>query len=257
MEKNSPRDNTIHLVYKELGETPNQALLRFKNKNREYNEKPITYAGRLDPLAEGLLLVLSGEKILEKDKYLNLPKCYTFDLLWGIETDTLDVLGISRGGNPNVPGESEVLTVLKLSGIFEQSYPAYSSKAVAGKPLFMWAKEGKLGKIKIPKHQVEIFNASFISRRTVSGEELLKDIISKISLVVGDFRQKEIIEKWKEVLGRKQEREFIIDTISMEVSSGFYIRQFAQDIAKIFGTIATIFHIKRTKVGDFGIENCL
>ena len=162
----------------------------------------------------------------------------------------------SRGGNPNVPSEAEVQKVLRLRGVFEQVYPAYSSKTVGGKPLFMWAREGKLNKIKIPKHPVEIFNANFISRRTVSGEELLNTIISKISLVVGDFRQKEIIEKWKEVLGHKQEREFVIDTISMKVSSGFYVRQFAKDIAKTFGTIATTFHIKRTKIGDFDVSDC-
>jgi len=53
----------------------------------------MTYAGRLDPLAEGLLLVLTGEECKNKEKYLGLDKEYEVDVLFGFATDTYDILG--------------------------------------------------------------------------------------------------------------------------------------------------------------------
>ncbi len=138
-------------------------------------------------------------------------------------------------------------------GKFEQKYPAYSSKPVGGVPLFQLAREGKLSQIEIPKHEVELLQTQYISRRMISGENLLRYIVTNISLVSGDFRQEEIIEKWKEVLSENLETQFTIDTIELKVSSGFYVRQFVSDIAEKLGTVATTFHIKRTKVGNLSL----
>ena len=129
----------VHLLYKKLGETPNQCVLRFKKENPDYANIPMTYAGRLDPMAEGLLLVLSGEGIKEKEKYLDLPKTYLFEILWGFSTDSLDLLGLVSDSNMEdslavkPPREEELRGMLKKSvGKFVQSYPAYSSKPVDG-----------------------------------------------------------------------------------------------------------------------------
>ena len=249
------RQNT-HLLYKNLGETPNHCILRFKKANPGYSDIPMTYAGRLDPMAEGLLLCLSGEAVHEKEKYLDLSKTYMARILWGFETDTADLLG------KVIKFESEKLKVIKEEiqeklknsiGKFEQSYPAYSSKPVQGRPLFQWAREGRLSEIEIPRHMVEIFNAQFISRKMISKEELLKDIISKISLVSGDFRQEEIIKSWNDTMSKCLFDSFTIDTISITVSSGFYVRQFVSDLAEAFKIKAATFHIKRIKVGDLQI----
>jgi tRNA U55 pseudouridine synthase TruB len=43
----------IH-AYKERGETPLDVIKRLKNENGDLKHTPMTYAGRLDPLAEGL-----------------------------------------------------------------------------------------------------------------------------------------------------------------------------------------------------------
>ncbi|MEY2671815.1 MAG: tRNA pseudouridine synthase tRNA pseudouridine55 synthase, partial [Candidatus Parcubacteria bacterium] len=49
----------------------------------EWKNLPMTYAGRLDPVAEGLLLVLVGDDCKEKDKYLDLNKEYELSILFG------------------------------------------------------------------------------------------------------------------------------------------------------------------------------
>lgn len=259
MKKNSPGNNTVNLVYKKLGETPNEAILRLKEENPEFDLIPMTYAGRLDPMAEGLLLILSGDGINDKQKYLDLPKTYEAEVLWGFETDTLDLLGLSLPrsdlGKTKV-NEDEVGDYLEKSkGKFEQMYPLYSSRPVGGKSLFQWAREGKAGEIEIPKHEVEIFESNFIERRNISGEELLKDILRRVSLVKGDFRQKEIIEKWRKVLEDKKSEEFFMDKISMKVSSGFYVRQFVSDLGREFRSGAVTFSIKRVKIGDYSADN--
>lgn len=270
-----PKQN-LHLLYKNLGETPHEAVLRYKKDHSEYAETPMTYAGRLDPMAEGVLLVLSGDAVFEKDKYLDLPKTYEFEILWGFETDTLDILGLLKedlsksysekgparlveASSRNFSAEKypcpskDMLSknLLRLIGKLEQVYPIYSSRPVNGKSLFQWAREGRISEIDIPKHEVEMYDAEYLSRRTISKDDLLKDIIYKVGLVQGDFRQKEILEKWNKVLKSSEGDVFVIDKIKVVVSSGFYVRQFVSDLAEAMNTKAVTFHIKRTKVGEY------
>jgi tRNA pseudouridine(55) synthase len=246
----------LHLLYKNLGETPNEAILRYKKANPELDFLPMTYAGRLDPMAEGLLLVLSEEEIKNKEKYLALNKTYKFEILWGFETDTLDLLGIVSSyqfiGSSEVPNEEKIIEYLKKSvGKFEQLYPVYSSRPVGGKSLFEWAREGKISHIEIPKHEVELIKAEYLSRKQISGKELLKNIIEKVGLVQGDFRQDETINKWKELLEGQSDNAFTIDEIEIEVSSGFYVRQFVSDMARGLNSKAIAYSIKRLSVGSY------
>lgn len=245
-------NSDLHILNKNLGESPLDCILRFRKINPEFEKVPMTYAGRLDPMAEGALIVLSGESVHEKERYLDLPKTYVFEILWGFGTDTFDVLGMVTGENSEEPQEAVVSQSLR-TGRFEQRYPAYSSKPVQGKPLFQWAREGRLAEVEIPKHAVEIFNARFVSRRKIGKMNLLQDIISKIKTVTGDFRQEEIARSWNDAIGRSSEEKFAIDTIEMTVSSGFYVRQFVSDFSAEFQAKALCFHIKRTKIGEFSI----
>lgn len=251
-----PKEEGVHLVYKKLGETPLEALKSFQKENPEVTGS-LTYAGRLDPMAEGLLVLLSDDKVYKKEEYTDLPKVYEFEVLWGFETDTLDILGIVNSekviGSSEIPKKEKIEKFLKESvGKFEQTYPIYSSRPVNGKPLLEWAREGRILEIDIPKHEVEIFSSKFFERRELSKKELEKEIIKRVNLVSGDFRQEEIIKKWKEVL-KESKGDFVLDKIEVFVSGGFYVRQFVNDLAENFNTKATTFHIKRTKIGEYSI----
>jgi tRNA pseudouridine55 synthase len=253
MEKNS----SLHLLYKNLGETPLECIERFKKDYPEYTDVSITYAGRLDPMAEGLVLALSGEAISEKQKYLDLPKTYRAQILWGLETDSLDILGLVSGESDIVPSESQVEEKIEYStGVFSQEYPLYSSKNISKRPIsFGQNLEGGIlpqWKPEVSSHEVELLSAHYISREEILGRALLETIISRINLVWGDFRQQETKEEWGKILD--PEKKYIIDTVDLLVSRGFYVRQFISDISHDFGTIATTFHIKREKIGDFSVE---
>ncbi len=88
-------DKVLNL-YKQPGETPLECILRYKENNPQFENVPMTYAGRLDPLAEGVLLVLSGKEVHRKEEFLNLKKEYEVEVLFGFETDTYDVLGFVK-----------------------------------------------------------------------------------------------------------------------------------------------------------------
>jgi tRNA pseudouridine(55) synthase len=257
--KKDRKEEGVHLIYKKIGETPKEAIERFKMENPEYSLSPMTYAGRLDPMAEGLLLVLSGQKLLEKEKYLSLDKKYEFEVLWGFETDTGDVLGLQVKSEKfkvksQTPNEIQINEYIKKSvRKFEQIYPIYSSRPVGGKPLFQWAREGKISDVIVPKHEVEIKEVKFLERKNLSRDDLLRHILSKIDLIKGDFRQDEIKKSWQTTMSKMPFDMVVLDSISVKVSRGFYVRQFVIDMAKNLKFTATTLNILRTNIGDYSI----
>lgn len=245
------QEKGIHLVYKNLGETPKEAIERYKLEKPEFGNTTFTYVGRLDPMAEGLLIFITTDVLEKREDFISLPKTYIFEVLWGLETDTGDVLGMIQNQNLKIPKPEEVLDILNKSiGDFNQKYPVYSSEPVGGKPLFVWAREGRVSEIEIPGHKVSLYEAGFLERKEINSNNLLKEIKEKIDKVKGDFRQEEIILKWQNLL-KDKDLKLMVDKIEVSVSSGFYIRQFVPDLAKSLGTCALVNHILRTKVGDY------
>ncbi|MDQ3077046.1 MAG: hypothetical protein M3Q63_03290 [bacterium] len=247
--------NIVNL-YKNKGETPLQALTRLKRSMPEYNNQPLTYAGRLDPMAEGTLIVLAGEENKQKEQYLNLPKEYIVDMVFGIQTDTYDILGKIVSMN-----EIPIVTLpdfKKYVETFMQEYPPYSSQPVLGKPLFQWAREGRISEIVIPRKQVTIFSCELIETSEILPERLLKDVIHCISLLKGDFRQKEIMDIWKRNLNSgTHQKKFKTAKIRVGCSSGTYMRSLVERLGKDLGSGALAFNIMRTKVGEYSVENSL
>jgi hypothetical protein len=55
-----PEMEQVLNLYKERGETPLARIKRFRRLHPEYANVPLSYAGRLDPMAEGLLVICVG-----------------------------------------------------------------------------------------------------------------------------------------------------------------------------------------------------
>lgn len=81
------------MLEKAVGQTPLSCMEAWRTQAGIDESVPLTYAGRLDPMASGKLLVLIGEECKKKDEYLGLDKAYDFSVLFGIGSDTHDVLG--------------------------------------------------------------------------------------------------------------------------------------------------------------------
>ena len=84
-------------LYKQSGETPRERLERLRVQRPHYEHEVLSYAGRLDPMAEGVLLCLVGSANKRREAYLELSKEYVLDVLFGFSTDTYDVLGRVAG----------------------------------------------------------------------------------------------------------------------------------------------------------------
>lgn len=231
-------------IYKNLGETPLEALNRVRLELPKYVDVPMTYAGRLDPMAEGELLVLTGEECKKKDEYLGMDKEYEFEMLFGFTTDSYDLLGISTSKDVqnNVIKQDLEKQLLGFKGKRIQSYPPFSSKTIDGVPLFQKTRNGEV--FDLPEREVEIYEIKFLGLREISGKNLLEEIKRKVSLVKGDFRQEEIIKKWEENLKDREEEDFLIGKASMICSSGTYVRSLVDNL--LFP--ATSFSIKRLRV---------
>jgi len=80
-------------LYKQTGVTPLQTIKQLQKRYPEYQDSKLGYAGRLDPMAEGVLLVLVDEENKKRRTYESLEKEYEFYMLFGVKTDTYDILG--------------------------------------------------------------------------------------------------------------------------------------------------------------------
>lgn len=239
---------TILKLYKNEGETPLECMNRFRDQNPEYKNLPMTYAGRLDPLACGELLVLVGEKVHEKEAYCSCDKEYYVEALLGYETDTYDILGIPQTPTPTLPleggGGSISETLESFVGKQKQPYPPYSSRTVEGKPLWQWAREGKLDEIEIPTREVEIYEITDIEIKEITHEDILTRIDEITDLVQGDFRQEEIKEAWRGI----QRQDGVLVSFRVKCSSGTYIRTLVHDLGQALETGACVYRLKRTKI---------
>lgn len=239
------------LLNKQVGETPLACMDRFRVEHPEYQGVKMTYAGRLDPMASGLLLVLTGDAVHKKDEYLTLRKTYTCTALLGVETDTYDVLGLPLLGGlvPDRKGTVEALN--SFIGTFEQTYPPYSSKTVNGKQLHQIARSGDINQVVLPTHRVTVERIFDVSEAAVSLRETAAEIQTGIQSVSGDFRQLQIINEWKKIENTYPQIQITAISFSISVSKGTYIRGIVHELGKKLGCGACILKLHRTKVGEY------
>lgn len=252
--------SNIYTVYKPAGCTPLQALDMLRAEAGIPVETPLTYAGRLDPMAEGLLLVLAGEAVHRKDEFLKLDKTYVATALLGVETDSFDLLGIPKlknldsgteaGMTGGGLGEEEIQRVLQsYVGEITLPLPLYSSPPVDGKPLFQHAQENSLHAQDTPTRTTTIFSCTLDALNTVSSDALRDYLHTTINSINGDFRQADTLKAWELLLAAQATLQTI--TFTVRCSSGTYIRSLVQNLGTQLGTGACVYTLARTQVGSF------
>ena len=247
------------ILQKKIGETPLQTLGRFRDTHPRYKDIPATYAGRLDPMASGKLLVLFGEECKKKEKYLNLDKVYEVEVLLGASSDTGDVLGVLDNSkfskNTSTYDSTQVQEVLqKEVGTFPRAYPIFSSKTVNGKPLFMYALEGTLETIDVPTHSEAIHSITYTGSYTLTTSELKQRITSLLALAPvsyepsktlgADFRIADVRKSWEKLFDC--EHTYQVLKIVVRCGSGSYMRSLATRIGEALGTQALALSIHRS-----------
>jgi tRNA pseudouridine55 synthase len=254
-------------IWKEVGETPLMALGRWKRERPEYAFVSACYAGRLDPMAEGKLLVLLGEECKRQKDYHGLDKEYEIEVLLDAGSDTGDALGVVSYAAHHTRVDPAVLkaALKEERGTHVRKYPVYSSKTVGGKPLFLHALEGALDTIEIPTHKEHIYAISILDPRRISAEALQERIEKFLSLVPtsdepskalgADFRIDAVRGSWERFFAQTGAREFGILRLKVTCGAGTYMRSLAGRIGESLGTNALALSIKRTRIGkrQFGI----
>lgn len=278
-------------IYKPLGLTPVQLIQKLRGDRKEYQGTKIGFAGRLDPLAHGVMLLMIDEETKKRDRYLDLPKTYEFEVLFGISTDTYDALGLIASYSSSEHSESKSnnlamkqynnLSINSISlekkikqfikskhGKHTQVYPPFSSREVNGKPLYQWARENRLEEIQVPSKEIEVYNFDFLNLLEIPADEIHKRIISNINSVDGDFRQEKILKTWNNFFSlspstslrvnmESKSDNFYVAKLKINCSSGTYVRSLANDLGKTIGTGAIALDIFRTKVGNYMIEDSI
>jgi tRNA pseudouridine55 synthase len=240
----------VVILDKKEGETPLEALEVFRRRHKEYKDVKMTYAGRLDPMASGVLLVLTGEEVKNKEKYLALDKEYEFQILFGFATDTHDILGKVTNStiltNSRIDLEKQIKQNLKhFTGRFRQEYPLYSSKTI---------KKARAGvRVEREARTVNVKSLKFLKLEKINNKKLLANIERRIKKVEGDFRQAEILKIWRGELNYQGEP-LVIAKFKIKSSSGTYVRGIADALGKRMKIPALAFSIKRTKVGKWAKE---
>ena len=136
-----PDPSGILILHKPVGITSHDAVYKIR---RLFGTKRVGHTGTLDPLAEGVLVMLVGRAAKAAEYLVADTKKYVATLRLGITTDTEDVTGKVLTESENIPSKKEVQAVLeRFRGNIMQIPPMYSALKVGGKKLCDLAREGK------------------------------------------------------------------------------------------------------------------
>jgi tRNA pseudouridine(55) synthase len=248
---------------KKVGETPLSCMEAWRRSAGLASDIPLTYAGRLDPLASGKLLVLIGEECKAKERYQALDKAYDFSILFGVGSDSGDVLGlINSAETTSVTKQSLSVVLSQQTGTITLPYPVFSSKPVNGKPLHTWAVEGRLDEIIIPTATTHVYHLSYTSLTTMTRDEVFAQAQEKVESIPhvtelrkalgNDFRRADIRQRWQEWRDiTPADTQFTLAHCQVICSSGTYVRSLAAHIGKQLNTKALAFSIHRTRLGHY------
>lgn len=245
------------VLEKSVGETPLHALEAYRAGSGAGRSIPMTYAGRLDPMASGKLLILIGDECKRRETYDALDKEYEFEVLLGVSSDTGDILGIAELGVEAKIEENAIAKVSRsLVGAHTLPYPSFSSKHVGGKPLFQHALEKT--NVDKPERKMYVARIRRVGTRTLSNAEVLQDIRRRLSLLRltphpkrygDDFRKPEIEARWTTLMSTPMT--YTVIRCRVIVRTGTYIRSLAALIGERLGTTALAYSIHRTKIGRY------
>ena len=130
---------------------------------KKLNVKKAGHCGTLDPLAQGLMIVLVGKATKQQDKFMKQDKVYYAKIELGIKTDTGDLEGniISESDFSKITVEQIKAVCNSFIGEIEQEPPMYSALKVNGKKLYELARKGIT--IERKKRKITIYNIDVLS----------------------------------------------------------------------------------------------
>ncbi len=157
--KSNTNDNLpggVLAIKKSAGMTSHDVVNRIR---RLYNTKRVGHAGTLDPMAEGVLVVLVGRAAKACEYISSDRKGYRAVMRLGITTDTEDTTGEILTKSDNIPAADDVIDAVSgFVGTIKQIPPMYSALKVNGQKLYDLARQGVT--VEREAREIEIFSLS-------------------------------------------------------------------------------------------------
>lgn len=195
----------------------------------------VGHTGTLDPFATGVLVIMVGRATRLAQFLSGAEKEYEAVIRLGYATDTGDRTGQPIAESRKAPdaarltgheaGKEIEAALVALRGEIDQVPPMYSAKKQAGRKLYELARRGE--EVERQPVRVCIYEFEAISLASRATPALLKDNLD------GTF-------------------DFEVRVVC---SAGTYIRTLAEDFGKRLGVGAHLAELRRTRGGDFRIEN--
>lgn len=121
-----------------------------------YGTRRVGHTGTLDPMAEGVLVILVGRAAKAAEYLSHDAKRYRATLRLGLTTDTEDTTGKTLTETDTLPSPEAVTEICRsFAGKIRQVPPMYSALKVDGRKLVDLAREGKV--VERQAREIEIF----------------------------------------------------------------------------------------------------
>lgn len=205
---------------------------------KEENIKKIGHAGTLDPLAEGMMIVMANGATKFSDYLMKKDKTYLVEMELGYETETLDLEGKKINEYKgkieiNIELLNEVLN--KYKGKIKQIPPMYSAIKKDGIKLYQLARSGE--KIELEARDIEIYNIYDVEfnnkkirfRCDVSSGTYIRSLVRDIGRELGYFAT--MTELFREKVGKFCKKDFnkkitieeILDYPKLDINEKLYL----------------------------------
>ncbi|MCR5820434.1 MAG: tRNA pseudouridine(55) synthase TruB [Bacteroidaceae bacterium] len=186
----------------------------------------VGHTGTLDPLATGVMVVCTGKATKKIDLLQAETKEYVATIALGATTPSFDLEHPIDATYPTAHITRELVedTLRQFLGRIEQVPPAFSACKVNGKRAYKLARQGENVELK-PK-----------------------------ILVVDDI---ELLQGPQPAQPAPDGTPLLSVTIRVVCSKGTYIRALARDIGLALGSGGHLTALRRTRVGDVRVEECL
>lgn len=131
---------------------------------RKLELRRVGHAGTLDPMAQGLLIVLVGDATRHQARLQGHEKSYEAVLQLGVQTDTGDAAGtvVRCQAVPPLDDRRLLEAVAAFQGPLSQRPPAYSAVKVRGRPSYWWARRRQ--PVVLAPRMVHIYEMALLER---------------------------------------------------------------------------------------------
>ena len=215
----------VLVVDKPRGPTSHDVVGRVR---RALQTREVGHAGTLDPMATGVLVVAVGDATRLVPWLVDGTKTYTATVALGVETDTLDAQGRVSGRVEPSPALAQALAAWRSGDappLLEAALAAERARTEQMPPAFSAIHQGgERAYAKARRGPEEVI----LAPRPVSVRRLEVVACSAAEL-----------------------------TVVVSVSTGYYVRALARDLAGALGTVGHLTALRRTAAGGFTVEEAV